>query len=237
MARTRKNRGRNSKKRRGYRNSKKIGGDTSPIPTFHILIATGGRPELKRMIESLKGQLSEKDAVTIVFDGPGSLEKSTMTDDWTTGFKCPVKKIEQDTALGFWGHEARNKYQGQLEPKTTFVMHADDDDKYIENVFDILRKKCTDPNKLYVARMTSSDNYANRTHYLPRNNSLEITHGNIGTPCGIVPFDVVGKSQWGHRHGGDYDYFNGLKDKVSGVEYLSDVIYKIRGGSSVKYRR
>jgi hypothetical protein len=212
------------------RNSKKVGGDISRPPTFHVLIATGGRPELKTMIDSLKGQLSEKDAITIVFDGPGSLEKSTMTDDWTAGFKCPVKKIEQEPALGFWGHEARNKYQGQLEPKTTFVMHADDDDKYIENVFDILRKKCTDPNKLYVARITRSENYMNRSQYLPRNNSLEIAHGSIGTPCGIVPFDVVGKSQWGHRHGGDFDYFNGLQDKVSGVEYLSDVIYKIEGG-------
>jgi len=228
MLKTRKNRGKNLKKRRMRHNTKKIGGNMPIVPTFHILICTAGRENLKIMLDSLKGQLSENDAITIIFDGQDALKKSTMTDDWISEFKCPIKKIEQVPALGFWGHGARNMYQGKLEPKTTFVMHADDDDTYIENSFNILRNKCTDQNKLYIARMTSSNNYMNRTKYIPKNNSLEIYGGNIGTPCGIVPFDVVGKSQWGHNYGGDYNYFNGLKDKVTGIEYLSDAIYKVR---------
>ena len=223
-----KNRRRTSRLRRVRRNSKKIGGSTSAQPTFHVLICTGGRPQLKRMLDSLKGQLLENDAVTIIFDGPNALEKSTMKDDWVSEFKCPVKKIEQDPGLGFWGHEARNKYQGPLEPKTTFVMHADDDDMYIENSFNILRNKCTNFSKLYIARMTKSENYKDRSKYLPSNNKLEIALSNIGTPCGIIPFDIVDKSTWAHRVGGDFDYYNGLKDKATGVEYLSDLIYKIR---------
>jgi len=197
-------------------------------PTFHILICTTGRPSLKRMIDSLKDQLTVNDAITIIFDGPDALKKSTYTDNWINEFKCPIKIIEQTPALGFWGHEARNKYQTQLHPKTMYIMNADDDDKYIEDVFHKLREKLTDPNKLYIARMTNSANHSNRKHYLPRNKNLSIKFGNIGTPCGIIPFDKAGKSQWTHRHGGDFDYYNSLKDKVDGVEFLDILLYKIK---------
>ena len=207
---------------------KRLLGGNRINPTFHILICTTGRPSLKRMIDSLRDQLAVNDAITIIFDGPDALKKSTYTDDWINEFKCPVKKIEQTPALGFWGHEARNKYQTQLHPKTTYIMNADDDDKYIEGVFDKLREKLTDPNKLYIARMTDSANHSNRTHYIPRNKILSIKLNNIGTPCGIIPFDKAGKSQWTHRPGGDFNYYNGLKTKVDGVEFVDILLYKIK---------
>ena len=204
------------------------GGKNISKPTFHILISTLGRPSLKRMLDSLKGQLSANDAITIVFDGPDALKKSGYTPEWVNDFKCPVKIIEQNPALGFWGHEARNKYQTRLEPKTTFILNADDDDKYVDGVFDKLREKLTNPDKLYIARMTDSANNSNRTKYLPKNNNLSIKLGNIGTPCGIIPFNKAGESQWTHHHGGDFDYYNGLKDKVAGVEFIDILLYKIR---------
>jgi hypothetical protein len=37
------------------------------------------------MIDSLKGELLEGDAMTIIFDGPDALKKSTFTDEWTSG--------------------------------------------------------------------------------------------------------------------------------------------------------
>lgn len=216
------------KNRRKRNNTKRLVGGKLQTPTFHILICSIGRPSLKIILDSLKNQLSADDAITIIFDGPEALKNSTYTDDWVNNFKCSIKKIEQTPALGFWGHEARNKYQTQLQPKTTYIMNADDDDKYVDDVFSKLREKLTDPNKLYIARMTTSANYTNRTKFLPKNKNLSIKLGNIGTPCGIIPFDKAGKSQWTHRHGGDFDYYNELKDKVDGVEFLDILLYKIK---------
>jgi hypothetical protein len=208
--------------------SKHLLGGNKVNPTFHILICTAGRSSLKRMLDSLRDQLAVNDAITIIFDGPDALKKSIYSPDWNNGFKCPVKIIEQVPQLGFYGHEARNKYQTLLEPKTTYIMNADDDDKYIEDVFDKLRKKLTDPNKLYIARMTYSTNYKNRTKFIPRNKNLSIKFGYIGTPCGIIPFDRAGKSQWTHRQGGDFDYYNTLKDKVDSLEFIDILLYKIK---------
>ena len=218
-----------TQRNRQHRNkSRRILGGNRIKPTFHILISTAGRPSLKRILDSLKDQLSPNDAITIVFDGPEALKNSRYTDDWVNKFNCPIIKIEQTPALGFWGHEVRNKYQAQLQPKTTYIMNADDDDKYVDGAFDKLRDKLTDPNKLYIARMTTSANYTNRTKFLPKNKNLSIKFGNIGTPCGIIPFDKAGKSQWTHRHGGDFDYYNSLKDKVDGVEFIDILLYKIK---------
>jgi hypothetical protein len=215
------------KSQKGGKKTRKVGGNLEK-PTFHILISTAGRPSLKRMLDSLKGQLSANDAITIVFDGPDALKKSGYTPEWANEFKCPVKIIEQVPQLGFWGHEALNKYQTTLETKTTYIMNADDDDIYVEGVFDKLREKLIDPNKLYIARMTTSANYTNRSKYLHRNNNLSIKPGNIGKPCGIIPFNKVGESKWGLTYLGDFDYYNGLKDKVAGVEIVDILLYKIR---------
>lgn len=221
-----KRRNQNNRSRKLFSMRKK--GGNIPMPTFHVLIATGGRTTLKRMLDSLRDQLLPGDAVTIVFDGPEALKKSTMTDDWLVNFKCPVKKIEQNPALGYWGHEARNVYQSKLTPKTTFIMHGDDDDIYVNGTFDKLRSIIKDPSKLYIARMTNSANYSNRSQYTPKNHNLSIRFANIGTPCGIIPFDKAGESKWGHHYGGDFSYYDGLKDKVSGVEFIDVLLYKIK---------
>jgi hypothetical protein len=216
------------RKKKSLRNNKRLLGGNKNIPTFHILICTAGRPNLKRMIDSLKEQLTVNDAITIIFDGPDALKNSTYADDWNNGFKCPIKIIEQVPQLGFWGHEARNKYQNQLQPKTTYILNADDDDKYVDGAFNKLREKLTNPNILYISRMTNSANHTNRKHYYPKNNNLSIKLGNIGTPSGIIPFDKAGKSQWTHRHGGDFDYYNGLKKQVDGVEFVDILLYQIK---------
>ena len=76
--------------------------------------------------------------------------------------------------------------------------------------------------------MTTSANYTNRSKYLPRNNNLLIKPGNIGKPCGIIPFNKVGESKWGLTYLGDFDYYNGLKDKVDSLEFIDTLLYKIR---------
>ena len=121
-------------------------------PTFHILIATAGRPCLRIMLDSLKDELLENDAITIVFDGENAFSNSTFNDDWLNSHKSKINIIKQIPNLGFYGHAIRNKYQGILNPKTTFIMNADDDDYYVTGTFDKLRRMCLHSDTLYIAK-------------------------------------------------------------------------------------
>lgn len=192
------------------------------IPSFHILIATGGRPSLIRMLDSLKSELEPQDAITVVFDGEGSLQKSEFSETWLDGYKCKVNIIEQVPNLGFWGHGIRNKYQGILSPATTFIMNADDDDMYLPGSFATLRKQCTDPDILYIARM----GYDNKSKEHPSQN-LVITDADIGTPCGIVPSKIADKSIWEPRYGGDFNYYDKLQGFAKSVTYIDLLMYRV----------
>ena len=189
-------------------------------PTFHILIATAGRPCLRIMLDSLKDELLENDAITIVFDGENAFSNSTFNDDWISGHKSKINIIKQIPNLGFYGHAIRNKYQGILNPKTTFIMNADDDDYYVTGTFDKLRRMCLHSDTLYIAKF-----------YKKHNNSVipyklgKIIKDDIGTPCGIIPFNMANKSTWELKHGGDFDYYNNLQKQGIRLDFLDLIIY------------
>ena len=193
-------------------------------PTFHILVATAGRPELRNLLDSLRGELNSGDAITIVFDGDKSRNKSGINSEWLKGHNAKITIIEQVPSLGHWGHGIRNKYQDILEPRCTFIMHADDDDEYISGSFNKLRWLCSDKNTLYVAKMIKTDDETTEEVIIPRQNN-EIIFSDIGTPNGIVPTPISGKSEWAHKHGGDYYYYKGL-EQYARVVFLKEIIYK-----------
>jgi len=196
--------------------------------TFHILIATAGRPSLRKLLNSLRNELEKGDAITIVFDGDKAKAKSGIGPEWFEGHKSHINIIEQTPNLGFWGHGIRNKYQGILEPKCTFVMHADDDDVYIAGSFAKLRKVCTNPNYLYLARIEKF--YArenNRRLIIPSLGQTEIIGGDVSTANGLIPSKIAEKSIWGNFYGGDGHYYKGVKDHASGVVFLDEVIYTV----------
>ena len=191
-------------------------------PTFHILIATAGRPALRNMLDSLKHELTEHDAITIVFDGEKAKAKSTITPDWLEGHKSTINIIEQIPNLGHWGHGIRNKYQGNLSPKNTFIMHADDDDRYVSGTFAKLRKLCVDPNTLYITKME----YRDRPDVLIPSKEY-IAQNDIGTPNGVIPTAINGKGKWLEANGGDYNYYNSIKDYAKNIVFLDLVTYSI----------
>lgn len=199
--------------------------DTNNMPTFHILIATAGRQSLKRLLDSLKDELSEDDAITIVFDGAGAKEKSRYSKEWFSQHICKYTVIEQEPNLGagIGGEPIRTKYQTLLKPETTYIMYADDDDEYIKGSFKKLRGLCIDPDILYIAKMKYADDL---NLVIPRQ-SNKIVFTDIGTPNGIVTFHSAGKAEWGMRYGGDYDYYNSLQYKVKRVVFLEEVIYMV----------
>jgi hypothetical protein len=191
-------------------------------PSFHILIATGGRFSLKNMLKSLENELNENDAITIIFDGEDALKSSSYNDSWIINHKCKINIIEQIPNLGYWGHGIRNKYQELLKPKTTFIMNADDDDVYIPGSFNKLRTICIEPDTLYIVKFLDK----NKNIIIPSQN-LEIIKNDIGTPCGIIPFDIAGKSIWEYKYGGDFSYYDNIKKNAKQIKFLDIVIYHV----------
>lgn len=192
----------------------------SDKPTFHILIATGGRPSLLNLLDSLKNELNHDDAITIVFDGENAKAKSTYNEDWIKDHKSNITVIDQIPNLGYWGHEIRNQYQTKLSVKTTFVLNADDDDVYIEGSFNKLRELCKDSHTLYIAKIITPDGII-----IPKYPKIELS--NISTQNGIIPIDKTGDGYWAHFYGGDFSYYNDLQKNIN-VEFIDVCIYKMR---------
>ena len=208
---------RKKRRTRKQKSKKRIrgGGNT---PTFHVLIITGGRPTLKKMLDSLRNELKVEDALTIVFDGEFAQKNSGYNDDWISGFPFPVAIKEQVPSLKNWGHPTLNKNIPLFSPVTTYIMYADDDDTYIKGSFDILRAKCTDPNTLYVSKMRNPA-------IIPGIGATTFGPGNIGKPNGIIPFKDAGKVQFGNGRMSDYEYYRDLQNKVAAVVFMDDIIY------------
>ena len=196
---------------------------TDTPPSFHILIATAGRVTLKNLLDSLKDELTERDAITIVFDGSDAFTKSTYQDSWINEDNSRVSVIVQDENTGYWGHPIRQKYVSLLSPKTTYIMHADDDDQYIAGSFTTLRELCVDPETLYIAKMNFNKSPG---RIVPKQNS-EIIESDIGNPNGIIPFEISPKGEWGMRGVGDFDYYNSLQHHAKHIVFLEPVIYTV----------
>jgi hypothetical protein len=182
--------------------------------TINILIATIGRPTLQNMLNSLVNQLNENDCLTIVYDGHTSIPYFNILN-----FKCKVLQYFEPEALKFWGHGIRNKYASLLE-KTDFVMHADDDDIYLPNSINMIRNNFCDNNVLYIYKIL-----LNNQHFPFFHNIKSV---NIGTPNGIIPYDLNIKGDWGYLYGGDGMFYESIKDHAKYINYYNDVIYSIR---------
>ena len=180
--------------------------------TFNCLIATIGRKTLQNMLNSLSGQLSKDDCLTIVFDGHKSIPYFDISK-----FKCKVNQYYEPVALKFSGHGIRNKYASLLE-KRDYILHADDDDIYENNAFNYLRKNCIDDKTLYIALMKQPN--TNNIH------GKKIKKNFIGTPCGIIPYVYNNKSRWGYYYGGDGSFYETLEKKYEdNIIFLNKIIY------------
>ena len=181
------------------------------MPTFHVLIATVGRPSLNRQLESLQKQLTADDCITVVFDGCKRQNASALDN-----FACPVHVFEEPVALGFWG-----QYAPLLE-RRDFVMHGDDDDIYTEGAFDSLRHSCKESNVLYIAKMIVENGLRMRP------TRPAITLGDIGTPCGIVPYELNKRGTWENFCGGDFEFYNSIRVHAPSIQFLEYPIYYVR---------
>jgi len=183
------------------------------MPTINVLIATIGRESLQIMLDSLVNELKQDDHLTIVFDGT----KQKNCD--TTKFNCNIHIFEEETNLGYWGHAIRNKYASILE-KTDFVMHADDDDRYVPGSFDLIRKTCIDEDILYIFKMVQGP-------VIPVEGKFNYL-GNVGTPNGIIPYKYNSLAMWHLYGGGDGFFYEDLSKKVKNIIWCPFIIYVVQ---------
>ena len=180
-------------------------------PSLHVVIVTLGRPTLQRMLDSILPFLNDCDHLTMIFDGlPPQIHLNLKT-------KGQVHLIEENKGTCWPCHDFRNKYALKLE-KTDFVMHADDDDYYTPNAFQSIRTTCIDFQTLYIFKM-------NIVNLKVAPTANHIVHGDIGTPNGVIPYNLNAKGTWGLRHGGDWDFYHSLEICNPTIEYVDIIIY------------
>ena len=193
------------------------------MKTISVFITTIGRPTLNRMLLSLVNELTEKDTLYIFIDGKDNEAKSKLIiNNVVDLFVCEVIIVVEDEQLGYWGHGLRNKYQSQL--KGDYIMHADDDDSYIEGSFNKIREKINNSeNDDIIFYYKFYTNFSLK--YFVWNAPI-IALGNIGTPSGIIPNKPDLFGEWGYLHGGDYFFYKSCKFKHE--EFVDEIIYKVK---------
>lgn len=184
--------------------------------SFNVLIATVGRPTLQNMLDSLSPQLSPKDCLTLVFDGHSKIPLEFNFSN----FKCKVVKFCEPIALGYWGHGIRNKYAALIK-KRDFIMHADDDDMYDPDAFKVVRNICIDRSTLYVFKMKLSESFVFPEKHTVREN-------NIGTPLGVIPYELNNKGVWLYRYGGDGSFYEQIAHQNKNIIYSNFPFYNVR---------
>ena len=183
--------------------------------SISILISTIVNDSLIDMLNSLKYQLSECDYLYIIVDGFDHHNKVKQIISNFNDYVYNLEIIYENDNLGYWGHGVRNKYQKEL--KGDYILHADDDDIYIEGSIDIIKKSIAKN----IGKMLLFKFYHNykKNEYYWKYPIIKLN--NIGTPCGAIPNIPENMGRWEYKYGGDYNFYNSCKfDYIFIDEYI-----------------
>jgi glycosyltransferase involved in cell wall biosynthesis len=182
-------------------------------PSFNIVCTTIGRESLPRLIDSFKNQLLPDDTFTIISDTNHEFVKNVLSN---YNFNFKLNHIINDgEVLGKYGHPLLNKYINNLEGD--FIMFADDDDYYVDDAFENIRKYVVEK-KLYVFKHKWGDTI-NWT-------VKEMTLGNIGKCMGVIP-NTKTLPMFQENIFGDGLFYEDLA-KIFEYEFVDKIIYKVR---------
>lgn len=188
-------------------------------PSFHVLIATIGKPSLFTMLDSLRNQLEKQDYLTIVYDAEDEGDTLDELPEHLQSFQCQCTVIMEPENLGFWGHGIRNKHNVLAGD---FILHADDDDVYFPDAFSTLREECTDPSTLYFFSMIGLDGTVHT--------AKPFRYGNVSTQMGVIPQAYNSRATWANRYGGDFDFYKQLIQLIPQKKFIKKVLYQARPG-------
>lgn len=189
--------------------------DQKKIYSFHILLATIGKPTIFNILSSLKNQLTNFDFLTIVFDGKDKSKNIDKIKEFLINFQCKVNIIIEENNLGYWGHGIRNKYNN-LEGD--FIYHIDDDDIIYDDSLKIIRNHCIDNNFIYIFKIILENNSVIW-------NNKSINKSKISTQSGVIPMKMNKEGYWKLEYGGDYYFYKDLYEKFNMI-FINKIIYK-----------
>ncbi len=182
--------------------------------SINVVCTSIGRDTLPRLIESFINQLSESDIFTIISD----INHQYVADVLSKyDFKFKVDHIINNGGMkGAYGHPLLNQHINNLEGD--FIMFADDDDRYTEGAFDVIKQTLKDKNKLYVFRHKWGNTYAW--------NLKNFDRGNVGKCMCAIP-NTHNLPNFEESVLGDAIFFEEIS-KIFDYEFIDHVIYKVR---------
>lgn len=184
--------------------------------SVNIIITTIGRDSLPRLIESFYKSLSKNDFLTVISDRNHTFVRETLL---SYNFECTLVYIEniegENKHRNKYGHDLINKYKKYF--KGDFLMFADDDDRYVENVIPFVKEQLKEPNTMYI--------FKHKWGYFPHWN-VPVVH-NIGKCMVAIPNLKEQLPPIIEDIMGDFYWFPEL-EKLCRVEFVDKIIYLIR---------
>ena len=154
---------------------------------------------LKRNNTTFLIKLHRHDYLTVVYDAKDIDNTLPQVEKLFKDTKATCTIYMEPKNLGFWGHGIRNKWASKLTGD--FILHADDDNIYYPDIFNVIRKNCTNPETLYLFQISH-----NGKIFVP-NPKFPIKTNNIDTACGVIPRVLNTKGLWKLEYGGDGKFY------------------------------
>lgn len=181
--------------------------------SFNIVCTTLGRKTLPRLIGSLKKQLTYNDYLTVLSDFNHNYVKDILSNQ---NLNSNLKHIiNQNGPLGKYGHPLLNKHINSLDGD--FIMFADDDDYYVDDAFDFIRKTVKEK-KLYIFK----HKWGNTINWTTK----EVKLGNVGKCMGVIP-NTKNLPFFSENVFGDGLFYEQIS-KMFDYEFVDKIIYKVR---------
>ncbi len=181
--------------------------------SFNIICTTIGRESLIRLIDSFKNQLMTHDIFTVISDTNHDRVKNIL-NQYDFDFKLNHIKNEGEP-LGKFGHPLLNKYINNVDGD--FIMFADDDDYYVEDAFENIRKFVIEK-KLYI--------FKHKWVHTINWTTEEVKLGNVGKCMGIIP-NTKNLPKFREDVFGDGLFYEDLVQTMK-YQFVDKIIYKVR---------
>jgi hypothetical protein len=199
--------------------------------SFNVIMTTAGEarrlPLLGRMLWTFGPQLTKRDFITLISDAnmsaPGGADVvAAVNASFMTAHcnNCTKIFIQNAAPLGGYGHASRSAHQRALPGD--FHLHADDDDMYTPDAFEIIRAVVTtlEP-RVYVFRCAKENIYKDKGRReliffpaLHTTNASDVGLYNGGTPNGVVRNVPAALPDWRPTIGGDAVW---LRDAIAAI--------------------
>ncbi len=182
--------------------------------SLNIVCTSIGRETLPRLIESFKDQLDSTDIFTIISDINHDFISEVLS---RYDFKFKVNHIlNQGERKWKYGHPLINENINSLEGD--FIMFADDDDRYTEEAFKVIKGTVKDKNKLYIFK----HNWLGDVNWRLK----DFTRGNVGKCMGVIP-NTHNLPMFQEDVFGDVIFYEEIGQMFES-EFVDYIIYKVR---------